>query len=148
MIGIENEKGMRPVEAADYIQLSWLVTEIAWRIDHGRADTVYELFTEKGEMSLGQNALKGHDQIRECGRQRVLATYHTRHVCTNMRFFIGDYGTVMGTTLLTVYMSQGDKPVIALPRSIGEDWDRFVRTKEKGWRFASREYHEVFASQQ
>jgi hypothetical protein len=40
------------VSEDDHIALTRLVTELVWRIDHGRADEVDELFTNDGEMTL------------------------------------------------------------------------------------------------
>jgi hypothetical protein len=36
------------VDDIDHMQLTRLVTEVAWRIDHGKADTVHELFVDDG----------------------------------------------------------------------------------------------------
>lgn len=74
------------VGQADHLELARLVIEIAWRIDHGKAGTVHELFAEQGQMNLGQTSLTGKEEIREWGRKRDDVTYRTRHVCTNMRF--------------------------------------------------------------
>jgi hypothetical protein len=38
-----------PVSNTDYVQLSLLVTEAAWRVDIGQADTFHELFVDDGE---------------------------------------------------------------------------------------------------
>jgi hypothetical protein len=49
--------------------LARLVIETAWRIDHGKAGTVQELFADEGQMNLGQTSLKGREEIREMGAQ-------------------------------------------------------------------------------
>ena len=36
-----------------HVQLSRLVTEHAWRADSGRADTIYELYVDDGELIFG-----------------------------------------------------------------------------------------------
>jgi hypothetical protein len=46
------------VGQADHLELARLVIEIAWRIDHGKAGTVHELFADEGQMNLGQTSLK------------------------------------------------------------------------------------------
>ena len=67
------------VSDADYVALSRLVVEISWRIDHGRADTVWELFVPDGVLNAG-TPLAGHDALREWGRSRVASTVRTRHI--------------------------------------------------------------------
>src|SRR3981081_751574 len=99
--------GEQVVGETDYLQLAQLVTEIAWRIDHGQADTVHELFVDEGEMSLGQTILRGREEIRQGGRKRAVATYRTRHVSTNMRFIADGDDRAEGTTVITQYMDQG-----------------------------------------
>ena len=131
------------VSEEDHLQLARLVIEIGWRIDHGQAETVHELFVDDGEMGLGEARLKGRDELREWGRRRSEATSRTRHVSTNMRFVADGDDYADGTTVLTVYMEEGDGPGTTLPRSVGEDRDRFVRTAH-GWRFVSRDYDELF----
>jgi hypothetical protein len=43
------------VAAADYVELSRLVIEAAWRVDIGRADTLHELFTDDGVLGMGND---------------------------------------------------------------------------------------------
>jgi hypothetical protein len=100
--------GDQLVTAADHLQLARLVTEISWRIDHGKADTVHELFVDEGTMTLGPTTLSGREQIREWGRQRAGATYRTRHVCTNMRFVADGDDAAEGTTVITQYRGEDD----------------------------------------
>jgi hypothetical protein len=136
--------GDQLVADADHVQLARLVTEIAWRIDHGEADTVHELFVADGEMSLGQTILRGQEAIRQWGRERAAATYRTRHVCTGMRFVAVGSDMAEGTCVLTVYMHDGDGPGTTVPFAVGEDIDRYVRT-DQGWRFTSRSFDQLFA---
>jgi len=44
------------VTDADHAQLSRLVTESAWRVDLGRADTLHELFVDDGELEVDRTA--------------------------------------------------------------------------------------------
>jgi hypothetical protein len=132
---------------SDHVELARLVTEIAWRIDHGKADSVHELFVDDGEMDLGQTTLRGRDAIGNWGRLRVAATSRTRHVCANMRFVARGADGAEGITLLIQYTDAGDQKNWALPRVVGEDRDRFVRT-DRGWRFVSRNFDQVFVRQE
>lgn len=40
------------VNESDYVQLSRLVLEHAWRADNGRADTIHELYVDYGVLDL------------------------------------------------------------------------------------------------
>jgi SnoaL-like domain len=100
-----NSNGKTPVSDADHVQLERLVTEAAWRVDEGRSDTLYELFVEDGMLLLGNSELKGHDAIRNWGRQ--LEDAHTykciRHVAGSMRFHLLNERDAEGVTFLTVF---------------------------------------------
>src|SRR5262249_59665941 len=91
------------VSDADHLALSRLVVEIAWRIDHGQADTVWELFVPDGILNSSGTPLVGHDAIREWGRARVASAVRSRHICSGMRFIDGGAGKATGSTLLTVF---------------------------------------------
>ena len=70
------------VSDADHVSLSRLVVELSWRIDHGQADRVWELFVADGVLDTSGTPLVGHDAIREWGRGRVASTVRTRHICS------------------------------------------------------------------
>ena len=101
-----NANGEILVSNADHIDLERLVTEAAWRVDEGRSDTLYELFTRYRVLVLGSNDIKGHEAIRNWGRQLEDAhTYKSiRHVAGNMRFTVAGEGEAEGVTVLTVFM--------------------------------------------
>lgn len=132
------------VSDADHLSLSRLVAEISWRIDHGQADLVWELFVADGVLDTGGTPLVGHDAIRNWGQARVASTVRTRHICSGMRFI--DRGDVRatGSTLLAVFMHDGEGRGAAVPAVVGEDTDEFVRTGA-GWRFVSRTFETLFA---
>jgi hypothetical protein len=120
------------------------VVEIAWRIDHGQADTIWELFVPDGVLNSSGTPLAGHDAIRDWGRARVASTVRTRHICSGMRFIDRGHGQATGSTLLTVFMHDGDGRGPAVPAVVGEDTDEFTRT-DAGWRFVSRTFETLFA---
>jgi hypothetical protein len=132
------------VPDVDHLTLSRLVVEIAWRIDHGQADTVWELFVPDGVLNSSGTPLVGHDAIRDWGRARVASTVRTRHICSGMRFIDRGNGKAAGSTLLTVFMHDGDGRSPAVPAVVGEDTDEFTRT-DVGWRFVSRTFETLFA---
>jgi hypothetical protein len=131
------------VSDADHLALSRLVEEISWRIDHGRADSVWELFVPDGVLATSGAPLVGHDAIRAWGTARVASAARTRHIVSGMRFTDGGDGRATGSTLLTVFIHEGDGPGPAIPSVVGEDTDEFVRT-DAGWRFVSRTFEVLF----
>jgi hypothetical protein len=60
-----------------------------------------------------------------------------------MRFAGAGDGRAMGSTLLTVFIDEGDGRGPAIPSVVGEDTDEFVRT-DAGWRFVSRTFEVLF----
>ena len=134
------------VQDTDHVMLARLVTELFWRIDHGKADSVHEMFTADGQMSMGPTALRGREELQEWGRKRVHVSYRTLHLCTNMRFVTNGDDAATGHVALTVYQDDSEGPGTTLPAAVGEDQDRFVRTSE-GWQFECRSFNVAFARQ-
>ena len=133
---------------SDHVQLARLITEICWRIDHGEAGTIDELFVDEGELTLGPDqVLIGRGAIRQWGGQVDHATWRIRHVSTNMRFVSEADDAAAGMTLVTADMDEGEAAGTTLPWAIGEDPDRFVRT-DQGWRLLSRRWEKLFARQE
>jgi hypothetical protein len=133
------------VSETDHVQLSRLVTEHAWRADNGRADAIHELYVEDGELILPPTTPRGRQAIYEWGRRLVEAPAWRciSHVCGNMRFVADGANEAEGTTVLTVFMVAGPGAATTVPRTVGEDHDRFVRT-EHGWKLVSRRWVELF----
>jgi hypothetical protein len=133
------------VSETDHVQLSRLVTDHAWRVDNGHADTVHELYVDDGELTLPPGPVRGRDALRAWGRQIVDNTpWQTiRHVCGNLRFVYDGDNAAIGTTVLTVFMVAREQAATTVPFNVGEDHDRFVRT-EQGWRLVSRRWVELF----
>jgi SnoaL-like domain len=134
----------QPVSETDYVELSRLVIEHAWRTDNGCAGTLHELWVEDGELDLGSTVLRGRQAIADWGRRLdenpPWLTIH--HVCGNMRFVMDGADAAVGSTILIVFMDT-DGTKSSVPFNVGEDHDRFVRT-EQGWRFASRRWVELY----
>jgi hypothetical protein len=138
------------VTDADHVQLSRLVTESAWRVDLGRADTLHELFVDDGELEVDR-AYRGREQIRDWGRAIEDAKSYPgiRHLASNMRFAATGTDTegrdtAEGTTVLTVFLNSTEGHTTSTPWVVGEDHDRFVRTTD-GWRFTHRSWVQLFA---
>ena len=93
------------------------------------------------EVSLPERLVSDADHL---SLSRVSSTVQTRHICSGMRFIHRGNDQATGSTLLTVFMHDGDGRGPAVPAVVGEDTDEFVRT-DVGWRFASRTFETLFA---
>ena len=144
-VAVSDPMTEQPVSDRDFVQLTRLVTEFAWRFDHGEADAVHELFVENGVLDLGGSPLSGRKAIREWGRRTIDERRHPgiRHVCTNMRFVADGHDAAAGVVIITAYLDEGDAEGATLPFAIGEDKDRFART-DQGWRFVYRHWDQLF----
>jgi hypothetical protein len=131
---------------SDLLDLERLVIESLWRVDHGKAETVYELYTEDGEMWYdGQLFCKGHEAIKEWGSHRY-DPRSIRHLAMNLRFDADGPDRAVGSGVEMSFHAEGDVyygPAATLPQLVGE-WDfEFVRT-DAGWRFACIKYDKLF----
>ena len=59
----------QPLAEADHVQLERLVTEVAWRIDDGHAETVHELFVDNG--TLDSMRISPRQFVRGGGAERA-----------------------------------------------------------------------------
>jgi hypothetical protein len=133
------------VTDADHVQLSRLVTEISWLIDHGEAHRVCDLFIQDGSMNLGDITLSGREAIQAWGRELISGNAYPgiRHVSTNMRFLSSDVNKASGVSLVTAYINVDDGHGSTLPLVIGEDNDEFVRLEGR-WQIVSRSWVPLF----
>ena len=128
----------------DYIAISRVVTECVWRVDHGEGNTVYELYTDDGEIWFeGQQFSVGKAAIREWGNNR-LDPSTIRHLVLNQRFVSDGPDRAVGTTVEVVFHSEKHNGAdTTLPLMVGEmDW-RFVRTAA-GWRISRCDFRRIF----
>lgn len=128
-----------PVSDADHVQLTRLLMEVIWRVDHGKARTVYELFAKDGELNVGSKN-RGQDAIRAWGLALDNQKNDVYHVLGNPRFINAGPNRARGTSTLTVYKRPNNSGAATVPiMALGEDQDEFVRTT-RGWRFRSRKW--------
>jgi hypothetical protein len=122
---------------ADEDEIRDLVIEFVWRVDHGQADTVHELFTDDGELTLGPNAMRGRGAIVAWGARRAMEARQSLHLVSNIRITASTPDQAQVNSYLVVYVEDPGGPSPDTPLSVGEYRDEFVKT-DVGWRFASR----------
>lgn len=126
------------IDAETRAAIQALVTEFSFRVDHGEATGIPELFTEDGRFESPMAKLNGKDAITAAMAQRAHANYKTRHVVNNLRLKLDTAAQIRGTVLLTLYRWKPDDDPQAQASAILEYEDVYVRGGDGQWLFASR----------
>jgi uncharacterized protein (TIGR02246 family) len=128
-------------------QIDALATEYYYRIDHGDAEGVAELFTPDAIFHPGGVApIVGRDAIRTYYARRP-RSWLTRHVTTNLRLAFIDDDHVEAVRIFTHYFGDTSKapgPYPAYP-SVAEYRESVVRGADGMWRYSSRVATALFA---
>lgn len=131
----------RPVEPTTRAAVEQLITEFLWRLDHGQADRLWELYTEDGVSDGPMGRMEGREQIAAWGAQRVTAPASVgRHHIGGVRL-AWDGEELTGCTQYVTYREQTENPLV--PASVGEFQERY-RLVDGEWRFASRTIVPIF----
>jgi ketosteroid isomerase-like protein len=123
-----------------------LIAEIAHALDHGRADSVPELFTEAGVFASPLATLRGRAELVTGFGARARQTHVTRHLHTNLRLVAAGPDRLRGTSILTVYRAEGPEPGPARPFMVGDCDDVYERGADGRWRVAERRIAPTFLS--
>ena len=129
----------------DRQELTDLVVEFAWRVDHRSADTIHELVTDDVFIQMAYGPLVGKDAVKACGRDRAVVDRTTRHIMTNFRFRVVGKNKVEGSSMSVIFRSEGSQIAPPLPWAVTECSDVFVR-QEGTWKFASHITEDVYRS--
>jgi SnoaL-like domain len=136
----------RELNTEDRQEIRDLIVEFAWRVDHGRADTIHELVTKDAEIQMHYGPMIGIDAIVAWGKERSTVNRTTRHVMTNFRFRAHGYDRAGCTSLSLTFLHNGSGVSAALPWAVTEFEDVFVRG-DHGWLFARRTSTDIFLSE-
>ena len=117
-----------------------LITRYTHLVDEGQASEVADLFTADGVWASPESTFEGRDAIRAAFLRREKSRRRSRHVCTNVAIDVADEGNATGLCYLTLFRTDAEEtpPRGTAPDLVGVYRDRFVRTDDDGWRFASR----------
>lgn len=127
------------IDIHDRLAIADLLTEFGWRVDHGKADTVAELFMEDGFISTPRFELRGRDAIDKHFRARAGGDERiTRHVWTNLKLTRMDKQKVKAETIVQTYVAHGNTPDAARELVVGDSIDIVERDTDGHWRFAER----------
>jgi hypothetical protein len=141
-----SEGGLSLMSDADHLQLSCLLIEFGWRVDNGTAKTIYKLFADDGELTIGAVNAVGRDAIRGWGLAVDNGQNSIHHVVSNPRFISAGPDSALGTSTLNAYLRPDGSSPSTIPAAVGEDRDQFVRNSGE-WRFKSRRWITLFSRQ-
>lgn len=123
-------------------EITDLVLEFAWRIDHDAGHGVDELFTEDGRYVLFGHPIEGRDGIKAIyDHRRSRGTRTSRHIFDNVRITPGDDSADVAhvTSVLTLHAGDGEPPLPLAPLLVADYSDTVVRDGDGRWRFAIRD---------
>ena len=127
----------------DHASLTRLVLELAWRIDHGQADTAHELFTEDGQAVFAAGSFPGRNFGDAAGA--VMAMFSgTHHLSTNHAIHIDADRAKTRSYVQAVHLTDPDDNT--QHHDVGGWYDNeLVRTPD-GWRFTRVELSFVWTA--
>jgi hypothetical protein len=130
----------RKVDVETRVEVEALINEMLWRLDHDRADTAWELYTEDG-VSVGPLGTMDREQSKAWGAKRAQQTDIVgRHFIGGIRLaWVGDVLT--GTVTYCTFRDATENPLV--PASVGEFREEY-RKVDGEWRFARREIVPIF----
>lgn len=130
----------RPVDATTRVEIEQLIAEMLYRLDHNRADTTWELYTEDG-ISVGPMGDMDREAMKAWGARRAQQTDIVgRHFIGGIRL-VWDGEEVEGTVQYLTFRDTNEPQT--QPASVGEFRERYRKTDGQ-WRFARREIVPVF----
>lgn len=129
----------------DRAAIDALGVEFFYRLDHGLAETLPDLFTPDGTQDSGTGAptLRGREAIR-ASYEKYSKTNVTRHVITNPHITFEGRDRARMVRTVTLYAGAPPAPLVAQP-SVGEYEEVLVRGKDGRWLFASRKLTRMFS---
>jgi hypothetical protein len=122
----------------DRQELTDLIVEHAWLLDHDQWHQVADLYLDDGSMIFGDTPLQGRSALLAWADARAQkTTRHTHHQCTNIRLRADSDCEATGTVMLILHACEGgDPPRIEL---VGEYRDHYRRDPSGRWRIAKRQ---------
>ncbi|MDF1477691.1 nuclear transport factor 2 family protein [Leifsonia sp. H3M29-4] len=132
---------MTEVDVETRVAIEQLVSELLWRLDHGKADTTWELYTEDAVSTGPLGTMDGRDAIKAWGQKRAAVTDVVgRHFIGGIRLAWVD-GVLTGCTAYQTFRDSSPDPLV--PASVGEFREEY-RLVDGRWLIARREIVPVF----
>jgi hypothetical protein len=131
-------------ELSTRTELSQLLSESFWWVDHGEADRVPKLCGE-GFALHAPGVDLDREQYEQMMTLRVAATYTTRHQWSNLRILAVDGEAVDIGFIVCVHRRDAETDITT--RGLADVADRWIRTPD-GWRQLSRTMTPVLGAPQ
>jgi SnoaL-like domain len=133
-------------EDSDRRELTDLIIEFAWRVDHGLASSIHELVTDDIEMKLTNATLVGKASVVAWGTKRDTFERTTSHLMMNFRFRVARHDKVEVDSSSLIFRHDGPGKGAAVPWAVTEYHDVFTRVGNE-WKFESRTSQDLFMSE-
>jgi uncharacterized protein (TIGR02246 family) len=142
---VEARKVGRNAQLLERVAIEDLIATYLYRLDHGEAVTLAELFTEDGVLDVAATGpLTGKQAIRAYYARRS-TTRTTRHVSTNLHIIFDDATHVRAVHTLTYYAAEGMPPLPSMaPAGVADYAETLVKGADGKWRFKHRQPTPVF----
>lgn len=132
---------MREVDMETRVAIEQLVTELLWRLDHGKADSTWELYTEDAVSTGPLGNMDGREAIKAWGQRRVKITGTVgRHLIGGIRL-AWDGEELHGWTQYLTFRDSSENPL--MPASVGE-FREVYRKVDGTWKIARRNIVPIF----
>lgn len=130
---------MNNISLQDHMAIADLLSEFSWRVDHGEADRVVELFVEDGTITTPMFTLTGRDEIaRQFGERAKDKDRLSRHFWSNLRLQPLADGRVQAQTAVQTYIGTGPAPTAPENLVVGDSIDIVEKDEGGVWHFAER----------
>lgn len=126
-------------------EIESLLTEFCWRVDHGQAASVAQLFVEQGRVITPVFTLEGRAQIAtHFSKRDADKTILSRHQWSNLRLTPDGEARVRADMIVQTHLGQQGPPVAPLGMMIGDSLDVVEKGSDGVWRFVERRLHVAF----
>jgi hypothetical protein len=140
-----------PALALLHTELSMLVTELWFEIDHGDGTAASGYFTADAELTFSRRTFRGTGEIDGVYRDRTARGPRvSRHLMSNLHVLRREADLAEAVSALVLYAQDGEPPVpTTVPVLVADVYDRFVRVGEPDgdahrWLIASRRIENRF----
>lgn len=132
------------IDTETRVAIEHLVSELLYRLDHGMADTIWELYTEDCVMSGPLGDMVGRESIKTWGEKRAqLKDVVGRHFIGGIRL-AWEGEELHGTIAYQTFRDSSENPV--LPASVGEFREQY-RKVDGTWLIHRREVVPIFGGE-